>query len=110
MQGIGFDEMVRHQQQVAAMLAADPNILEFGSNIGVGGPGGGGAAANTGRMIITMKPRAERTHVGGPGDRVAQAEDGGRFPASACSWSTSRPSTSAARGGAQPVPVHTAEP
>ncbi len=61
MQGVSFDEMSRYQQQVAAVLAADPNILEFGSNIGIGGPGGGGAAANTGRMIVTMKPRAERT-------------------------------------------------
>jgi HAE1 family hydrophobic/amphiphilic exporter-1 len=59
-QGVSFDEMARYQQQVVAVLAADPNILEMGSNIGVGGPGGGGAAANTGRVIVTLKPREER--------------------------------------------------
>ena len=28
-QGIGFDEMVRHQQQIADIVAADPNIVEL---------------------------------------------------------------------------------
>ena len=41
MQGISFDEMVRHQQQVAAIVAKDPDIAGFSSNVG-GGPGGGG--------------------------------------------------------------------
>ena len=42
-QGISFEEMVRHQMEVAKILAADPNIAQFGNNVGVGGPGGGGS-------------------------------------------------------------------
>src|SRR5439155_26970011 len=56
-QGIGFDEMVRHQQQVAAIVAQDPNIAGFSSNVG-GGPGGGGL--NTGRITVDLKPRYDR--------------------------------------------------
>jgi HAE1 family hydrophobic/amphiphilic exporter-1 len=57
-QGIGFDEMVRHQQEVAAVVAQDPNVLGFSSNVGAG-PGGGGM--NTGRISVDLKPRSERT-------------------------------------------------
>jgi HAE1 family hydrophobic/amphiphilic exporter-1 len=56
-QGIGFDEMARHQQQVADIVATDPNIAGFSSNVG-GGPGGGGL--NTGRLTVDLKPRSER--------------------------------------------------
>jgi HAE1 family hydrophobic/amphiphilic exporter-1 len=58
-QGIGFDEMVRHQQQVTAIVARDPNILGFSSNVG-GGPGGFGGGLNTGRVSVDLKPRRER--------------------------------------------------
>src|SRR5712692_7932451 len=40
-QGIGFDDMVRHQMQVAAIVATDPDILSTSNNVGPG-PGGGG--------------------------------------------------------------------
>src|SRR5476649_424703 len=56
-QGIGFDEMVRHQEQVAAIVGQDPNIAGLSSNVG-GGPGGGGL--NQGRISIDLKPRSER--------------------------------------------------
>ena len=59
-QGISFEEMVRHQMEVAKILAADPNIAQFGNNVGVGGPGGGGSGSNTGRFIVMLKPRQER--------------------------------------------------
>ena len=59
-QGISFEEMVRHQMEVAKILAADPNVAQFGNNVGVGGPGGGGSASNTGRFIVMLKPRHER--------------------------------------------------
>jgi HAE1 family hydrophobic/amphiphilic exporter-1 len=58
MQGIGFNEMVRHQQEVAAIVADDPNVASYSSNVG-GGPGGGGG--NTGRISVDLKPRNERT-------------------------------------------------
>jgi hydrophobic/amphiphilic exporter-1 (mainly G- bacteria), HAE1 family len=61
-QGISFQEMVRHQMEVAKILAADPNVAQFGNNVGMGGgPGGGaGGASNTGRFIVMLKPRHER--------------------------------------------------
>ena len=51
MQGIGFDALVAHQRQIMAILASDPNVASFTSN--VGGPGGG-------RLNVDLKPRAER--------------------------------------------------
>ena len=50
-QGIGFDDMVRHQQQVAAIIAADPNVGRSGANVGAG---------NSGRVFVDLKPRDER--------------------------------------------------
>jgi HAE1 family hydrophobic/amphiphilic exporter-1 len=57
-QGVGWDQMVQHQQDVAAIVGEDPNIAGLSSNVG-GGPGGGGL--NTGRISVDLKPRAERT-------------------------------------------------
>jgi HAE1 family hydrophobic/amphiphilic exporter-1 len=57
-QGIGYDEMVKHQLQVADIVAKDPNVLAFSNNAG-GGPRGG--ALNTGQISIDLKPRRERT-------------------------------------------------
>jgi HAE1 family hydrophobic/amphiphilic exporter-1 len=56
-QGIAFDEMVRHQQEVSDVVGRDPNVAGLSSNVG-GGPGGGGL--NQGRITIDLKPRAER--------------------------------------------------
>ena len=58
-QGISFDDMVRHQTQVADIVGRDPNVLGYTSTVG-GGPGGGGAV-NAGRINIDLKPRSERT-------------------------------------------------
>jgi len=58
-QGIGFNEMVRHQQAVADIVSHDPNIAGFNSTIG-GGPGGSSGAVNTGRIGIDLRPRSER--------------------------------------------------
>jgi HAE1 family hydrophobic/amphiphilic exporter-1 len=57
-QGIGFAEMVKHQQQVADIVAKDPNVVSFTSSVGFG-PGAGGS--NQGSLNIEVKPRAERT-------------------------------------------------
>jgi HAE1 family hydrophobic/amphiphilic exporter-1 len=58
-QGIGFQEMVKHQQQVVDVLEKDQNILSVANNVGSGGFGPGGSA-NTGRLFVMMKPRSER--------------------------------------------------
>src|ERR1039458_7046755 len=53
-QGIGFDDMVRHQKQVAAIIAAEPSVAGYSSNVG------GGGGLNTGRISVDLKPRSER--------------------------------------------------
>ena len=62
-QGIGFDEMVRYQRELAAILEKDPDIAGFSSSTGFAGGGGGGAGAagNQGRFGVDLKPRAERS-------------------------------------------------
>jgi HAE1 family hydrophobic/amphiphilic exporter-1 len=53
-QGIGFDDMVRHQIQVADIISRIPTS-GLTNNVGQGG------GLNTGRMDVDLKPRAERT-------------------------------------------------
>jgi len=60
-QGTSFDDMVRRQRQVAEIVQDDPNVAALMSVAGGGGPGGGGA--NSGRLIVTLKPRKERADV-----------------------------------------------
>ncbi len=55
-QGIGYDEMVRHQAAVADIVSQDPNILAYTMNIG----GPSGSALNAGRVNADLKPRSER--------------------------------------------------
>ncbi len=57
-QGVSFDEMARHQQQVAAILAADPNVDSLSSNVG---GGQGGSTTNNGRVFARLKPRSQRS-------------------------------------------------
>jgi HAE1 family hydrophobic/amphiphilic exporter-1 len=54
MQGIGFEAMVAHQRQIMDILAHDPNVASFTSNVGGFGGGGGG------RLNVDLKPRSER--------------------------------------------------
>ena len=56
-EGTSFDAMVTHQQAVAAIVAQDPNVLDFMSTAG----GGGGGTTNNGRMFIRLKPRSQRS-------------------------------------------------
>jgi len=56
-EGTSFDSMVRHQQQIAAILEKDPNVEGFMSSVG---GGGGGTSANQGRIFLRLKPRAQR--------------------------------------------------
>ena len=55
-QGTSFTEMVRHQQQVSAIVAKDTNIAGFMSAVG----GGGGGSGNQGRVFIGLKPHGKR--------------------------------------------------
>lgn len=55
-QGTSFPEMVKHQQQVAAIVAQDTNIAGFMSFVG----GGGGGSGNQGRIFLGLKPHGKR--------------------------------------------------
>ena len=56
-QGISFEDMMRHQKQLMAIIAKDPNIGSMMSSIGAGGPN---ATGNTGRIFTPLKPRDQR--------------------------------------------------
>ena len=56
-QGISFDDMVRHQQAVADIVAHDTNVAGFMSSVGSAGPA---ASGNQGRLFMGMKPRGQR--------------------------------------------------
>ena len=55
-EGTSFESMMVHQQAVAAIVAADPNVQDFMSTAG----GGGVSSSNQGRMFLRLKPRGER--------------------------------------------------
>ena len=56
-QGISFEDMVKHQKALAAIVAEDPNIAVFMSAVGASGIS---VANNAGRMFMRLKPRGER--------------------------------------------------
>jgi len=53
-QGTSFDDLVRHQEQVMAVLAQDPNVDATMSFLGTG-------QINQGRVFMQLKPRSQRT-------------------------------------------------
>jgi HAE1 family hydrophobic/amphiphilic exporter-1 len=54
-QGTSFPDMVKHQQEIAAIVAQDTNIAGFMSAVG-----SGGGSSNQGRIIMGLKPRTQR--------------------------------------------------
>jgi len=56
-QGISFEAMSRHQQDLAAIIGQDPNVDSFMSGIGASGVS---VASNTGRVFIRLKPHNQR--------------------------------------------------
>src|SRR5262249_26237050 len=57
-EGVSFDAMVHYQQQVAAIVRADPDVESFMSSIG--SRGGNATGINTGTVFFKLKPRSER--------------------------------------------------
>ncbi len=55
-QGVSFESMVAHQRQVAAIIAADPNIESLSSSVG-----GGFGVNNQGRVFMRLKARDQRS-------------------------------------------------
>jgi len=60
-QDISFDEMVRHQETAAAIVAQNPNVDSFMSSIG---GGSGSSSINAGSLFMRLKDRDERPPVG----------------------------------------------
>jgi HAE1 family hydrophobic/amphiphilic exporter-1 len=54
-QDISFADMKRHQEELGAIVQADPDVASVAMSVG-----GSGGALNTGRMFITLKPRDAR--------------------------------------------------
>jgi hydrophobic/amphiphilic exporter-1 (mainly G- bacteria), HAE1 family len=59
-ESISFDSMVRHQQQIADIVMAEPDIFSVSHNVGLVGNNAAGGV-NTGRLFVEMEPRAQRT-------------------------------------------------
>ncbi|MBV8520864.1 MAG: MdtB/MuxB family multidrug efflux RND transporter permease subunit [Acetobacteraceae bacterium] len=56
-QSISFDAMAKRQQQLAAEILKDPDVENLSSFIGVDGSN---LTLNTGRFLITLRPRDQR--------------------------------------------------
>jgi HAE1 family hydrophobic/amphiphilic exporter-1 len=56
-QDISFEEMKRKQEELGAIIQADPDVDTVAMALGAGV---GNSAQNNGRMFITLKPRDER--------------------------------------------------
>lgn len=54
-EGTSYENMLRHQQELAAIVQADPNVESFTSSVG-----GGRGTVNQGRFFIHLKDRSER--------------------------------------------------
>jgi HAE1 family hydrophobic/amphiphilic exporter-1 len=59
-QGISFDDMVRHQKEAAQVIGKSKYVVNYMSTVGGGGVN---AALNSGRIFALLKPRNERPHV-----------------------------------------------
>ncbi|MBS0631532.1 MAG: efflux RND transporter permease subunit [Verrucomicrobia bacterium] len=60
-QDISFQEMVRHQQAAAAIVAKNPDVEVFMSALG---GGGSSSTANQGRIFMRLKPLGQRPPIG----------------------------------------------
>ena len=56
-QDVSFAQMMKLQEQLGAIVQADPDVATVGMALG---SGVGSSAQNSGRMFITLKPREER--------------------------------------------------
>jgi multidrug efflux pump len=54
---VGFEALKERQQQMADLIARDPDVTGVGSVLGTGPQT---LSPNTGRLIVTLKPRGER--------------------------------------------------
>ncbi len=60
-QGTSYYQMVKYQEMLSKIMIEDPDIETFYASTGGGGPGGGGGSAASGRLMVNLKPRRQRT-------------------------------------------------
>ena len=72
-EGVSFDALIQHQQDVAALVAKDPDVLSVTSSVGTT------PAANQGQLTINLKPLGERKR---SADQIARtlARDAAHVP------------------------------
>ncbi len=58
-QGISFQSLKQHQLALAHLMAKNPNVRNFFTSVGTGGPGGG---TNSGILFCHLIPRSERKY------------------------------------------------
>jgi HAE1 family hydrophobic/amphiphilic exporter-1 len=56
-EGISFEEMSRHQEQIVDLIRADPNVVGVLSTVGQSDVS---AASNSGNILVLLKPIAQR--------------------------------------------------
>ena len=87
-QSISFAAMAERQQALAAAILEDPDVDSLSSFIGVDGTN---ATLNSGRMLINLKPRDERSTSSASDDHPpAAAGDARASPASRSTCSRCR--------------------
>ena len=59
-EGISFDDMVRHQLQLAEIVMAEPDVAGVSHNVGMVG-NNATSSANAGRFFVELTPRDKRT-------------------------------------------------
>jgi HAE1 family hydrophobic/amphiphilic exporter-1 len=59
-QGTSYYQMVRYITMISRIVVQDPDVETFYSSTGGGGGGGYGGNANTGQLMINLKPRRQR--------------------------------------------------
>lgn len=57
-EGVSSRQMMEYQQQLARIVAQDPNVESFFSSVGIGG---NSLTGNSGRIFVKLKERSERT-------------------------------------------------
>ena len=57
-EGISFESMVDHQKKIADIVLQDPNVATIMSSVGASGSS---VSTNTGRLMMRLKPRNERS-------------------------------------------------
>jgi HAE1 family hydrophobic/amphiphilic exporter-1 len=99
-EAISFDDMVRHQRQIADIVMAEPDIFSVSHNVGLVGNNAAGGV-NTGRLFVEMEPREQRVRsvdevIASLRPKLAQVPGIRAFP-------TNPPPINLGGGGARPI-------